>query len=540
MKTSLIIAYHNEGMAFIQECVQSIKNTVKDLEHEIIIVDDCSDVPCEPISGTKLLRNPQNIGIGRTFDRGVEETNGENIILLACDIRFKDNNWAERLVNRITENPKSFICTKCVNYVDHDKWGTGASLYLRHDANVDPKRDKDFRDILNTSWLSIQGNTVAEIPCLLGAIYGVSREWYRYTEGWRGFRKWGTLEAYISLKSWLFGGKCLVDTSIDTYHIYKERHPHGTSVSDVISNKIKISRILRLTGFEEYLPDTEFINRAKAICDNDREQIEEMRRAYVPKIVFTIYEYAEKFGLKLPDNKESSKITPSYIKKECDAIYSKEESSYTKPYEKKIVINREAFFKTWNIDMRIEEESNTLSEEYNSIYANPKYHYQKHYTSSPYLNVWNKVASYINNEEKVIDVGCGPGQFMELLKDRGVKSYLGYDFSRTALEIARSKNLSPDYKVEYLDLYKMKPLPEADVYTLIEVLEHIKPDREVIDLIPGGKIIITVPNYLGGSHVRKFDTEEAVLERYIDLLKIKEITTINYGTGKIFVLFGIK
>lgn len=496
MKTSLIIAYHNEGMAFIHECVQSIKNTIKDLEHEIIIVDDCSDVPCEPISGTRLLRNPKNIGIGRTFDRGVEETNGENIILLACDIRFKDNNWAERLVNRITENPKSFICTKCVNYVDHDKWGTGASLYLRHDANVDPKRDKDFRDILNTSWLSIQGNTVAEIPCLLGAIYGVSREWYKYTEGWRGFRRWGTLEAYISLKSWLFGGKCLVDTSIDTYHIYKERHPHGTSVSDVISNKIKISRILRLPGFEEYLPDTEFINRAKAICDNDREQIEEMRRAYVPKIVFTIYEYAEKFGLKLPDNKESSKITPSYIKKECDAIYSKAESSYTKPYEK-----------------------------------------------SAYIHIWNNIVKHLDTSWAVCDIGCGVGQFMSLLRDAGVTEYTGIDISGVAINKAREKISAsmPGFKVIEGNVFDMD-IPKADLYVMTEILEHIHNDIALIEKLPkGANLVLTVPDFLGGSHVRKFENIGEVISRYTGVVEPKYTFTDEYIKDyRIFTLIGIK
>ena len=66
------------------------------------------------------------------------------------------------------------------------------------------------------------------------------REWYKYTGRIEDSEDGGALEAYISLKSWaIWEANVSVDTSIDTYHIYKERHPHGTSVSDVISNKIK-------------------------------------------------------------------------------------------------------------------------------------------------------------------------------------------------------------------------------------------------------------------------------------------------------------
>jgi len=506
MELSIIIPYHNEGEEFISSTLFSIKETIDIDCYEIIVVDDGSKKPLslknKSLQDVKIFRHTENKGVGSAFDTGVEKSTSENIFLMGSDIRFLKNQWASKMLTEIKHNPKSFICTSCIN-INKDNMDiksrksvgmcNGATILMFHDKQTNPTVSETFRGIIEAKWLPFLKDRdvpAMEIPCILGAAYGVSKSWYKYVDGWAGHKLWGTLEPYISLKSWFFGGNCLCAPRIETAHIFKQYGTHETPQDIVMYNKMLVSMLL----FEDYDRLIKFLGN-NTILERTRKMIE-----------------ADK-----------------------DKILAKKEE-----YKKKIVINREAFFKTWNIDMRIEEESNTLSEEYNSIYANPKYHYQKHYTSSPYLNVWNKVASYINNEEKVIDVGCGPGQFMELLKDRGVKSYLGYDFSRTALEIARSKNLSPDYKVEYLDLYKMKPLPEADVYTLIEVLEHIKPDREVIDLIPGGKIIITVPNYLGGSHVRKFDTEEAVLERYIDLLKIKEITTINYGTGKIFVLFGIK
>lgn len=280
--TSIIVTYHNEGEAFLRDCLTSLTDTLH-CDCEIIVVDDCSDVPVR--AGVKVLRNSVNIGVGRSFDRGVREASGDDIILMADDIRFEDNGWAERLAEDIRRNPQSIICTKCINYDNHASYGTGASLYLRHDRQSDPSRPPGFRDILNTKWLVSQSAGIIEVPCVLGAIYGIRKEWYNYIDGWHGFRKWGCLEPYISLKSWLMGGNCLCDCSVKTYHIFKQKHPHGTSVSTVQSNKIRIARMLSIDGVEEFLPVCELTEKAKRICDEDASDILGKKKEYAAKII---------------------------------------------------------------------------------------------------------------------------------------------------------------------------------------------------------------------------------------------------------------
>lgn len=182
---------------------------------------------------------------------------------------------------------------------------------------------------------------------------------------------------------------------------------------------------------------------------------------------------------------------------------------------------------------------NPLSYEYNSIYSKDG-HYRKHYSMSPYLKVWNKVATYIGTSDTVLDLGCGTGQLMDLLLDKGIKKYIGYDFSLIAWELANGLIRNRNAEVAWVDLYKVSELPIVDVYVAVEVMEHLKDDLAVLKLVPSGKrLIVTVPNYLGGSHIRKFDNEEEVLNRYGNLLKDIEITTLSHGSGKIFVLTGI-
>ena len=182
-----------------------------------------------------------------------------------------------------------------------------------------------------------------------------------------------------------------------------------------------------------------------------------------------------------------------------------------------------------------------MSKEYDDIYDR-KESYKCHYSKSPYYKIWMKVAEYIKDTDTVVDIGCGTGQMMELLQEKGINKYIGYDFSQSGINLAKQKIKDPSkFSVYWQDLYELNSFPDADDYITIEVLEHLVEDIKVLNLIPKDKkVIITVPNYLGGSHVRKFDTEEDVKNRYAQVINCEEITTMNYGNGLIFVMMGKK
>lgn len=183
---------------------------------------------------------------------------------------------------------------------------------------------------------------------------------------------------------------------------------------------------------------------------------------------------------------------------------------------------------------------NKFSDTYDWTY-NRKEHYKGHYTKSPYYTIWKKVAEYISVDDTVVDIGCGTGQLMELLLDRGIGKYYGYDFSPVAINLARSRIKGRDAVIYLSDLYELKKFEDANVYVSVEVMEHLKDDIQVLSLIDSGKrIVITVPNYLGGSHVRKFESEQEVINRYEDIIIPTDSFTIKYGSGLIFVLSGVR
>ena len=96
----------------------------------------------------------------------------------------------------------------------------------------------------------------------------------------------------------------------------------------------------------------------------------------------------------------------------------------------------------------------------------------------------------------VLDVGCGSGTLLGLLKQRGFRVN-GLDFSAEAAAIAKAEN-GVDVAVGSLEEAHF-PAESFDVVTLFHVMEHVTAPRQVLAevsrvLKPNGVAILQVPN----------------------------------------------
>lgn len=97
---------------------------------------------------------------------------------------------------------------------------------------------------------------------------------------------------------------------------------------------------------------------------------------------------------------------------------------------------------------------------------------------------------------KLIDVGCGIGYFLEEAKKRGWEVY-GTEFTDEAMEICSKKGIYMNKGVLNPKDYNSQ---EFDVITSFEVIEHINNPREELQnfykiLRKGGMVYCTTPNF---------------------------------------------
>lgn len=100
--------------------------------------------------------------------------------------------------------------------------------------------------------------------------------------------------------------------------------------------------------------------------------------------------------------------------------------------------------------------------------------------------------------ESVIEIGCGPGVFLEKAQ-RTAKQVVGIEYNQRALSIAKDKGLTV-YGADDADLARMKG--QFDFAFSFHVLEHVSDPvafvQEMLSWVkPGGRIGISVPNMDG-------------------------------------------
>ena len=139
-------------------------------------------------------------------------------------------------------------------------------------------------------------------------------------------------------------------------------------------------------------------------------------------------------------------------------------------------------------------------------------------------------------------MGCGPGQFAELLRYQGITRYVGFDYSHAAIAIARKRLPEVDFRVDDARISKLYSSVPHDIVICTEVLEHIEEDLQVLSAFrPGVRVIATVPSYDSHSHVRFFKNTDEVLTRYRASFERVEVHAFELDTkSRFYLLDGLR
>jgi cyclopropane fatty-acyl-phospholipid synthase-like methyltransferase len=113
---------------------------------------------------------------------------------------------------------------------------------------------------------------------------------------------------------------------------------------------------------------------------------------------------------------------------------------------------------------------------------------------------FNFIKKKIKIKDKHLDIGCGSGTFISLLKNR---FSVGLDISKKQIDFAKKKYGKNNRKFY---CYKKKIILKKNFFdsiSIIELIEHLT-NKQINDLLnqsfnvlkKGGKVYITTPNYL--------------------------------------------
>lgn len=340
MSISVCIPAHNEG-DLLKSVLSNLITTAGTEDFEIIIFNDGSkDSSCrfQPIKIDTQFRNlritnsPIQYGVGYAIDRAVEQASGDIVVIMGADV-MTDFGWMQSITEAVALNVGDIGCAACVGIspdnMDMHREGRkiryGADMLVQMDFNDLPKGTQEnlkahkrysYTDLFRAKWRwGKDSDEPYEIPCLLGAFYFCKKEFYQKIHGfdteahkrYQGHMLYGHLEPYLSLKTWLYGGKCMMFPNIETAHCFgrvdKRHRNRAMKPSYSVWNALWIAYTMCDAELRDYLIDwldSELaLNRAKTYVRHNMESLLKIRERNEREFTKDVTWYIERFNIDL-------------------------------------------------------------------------------------------------------------------------------------------------------------------------------------------------------------------------------------------------
>ena len=319
---SIVMPFRNEGSE-PGMTVKSILETCASPDVEILAINDCSDKDPEfPYCShpqVRYIQNKERLGVTVCRDFGVDAAKSDNVLIIDGHMRFRKDNWLEKGIAAIQDDPESIFFTRSVDIgsgnfdlgqavlpFDHGlPCYTGCSLKLFLTPRDNPLRPAGYRNIIESKWIEERAGKIYPVPCMMGSNYFFKKKWYQKLHGFRGLKTWGNSEPFLSLKSWIAGGQVKIITDIEIGHLYRNQNPNAIPHWHIIYNKAVTAKILFTPEFaEELLQFMEGIpgmDKVRELLKINAEEIEAERRYFMKMAKMSPIECFKKLGIDYTD-----------------------------------------------------------------------------------------------------------------------------------------------------------------------------------------------------------------------------------------------
>lgn len=258
---SIIICYYNEAPSVLIRSVNSILDrTPSHLIHEIILVDDSSDLDngmekklqeyaAENWSQdiVRMLRTSHNEGLIRAKIFGANHATGSVLIFLDSHIEANEQ-WIEPLLDRIKSDPHNVVCpiidiidAETMKYIKSPICNGGMTWSLIFKWEYpSPSYFEDVRNFVRP----------LKSPTMAGGLFAIDRNYFNYLGQYdEGMDVWGAENVEISMRIWMCGGQLEIIPCSRVGHIFRKRRPYGFGVDSLGHNAARAANI----WLDEYL-----------------------------------------------------------------------------------------------------------------------------------------------------------------------------------------------------------------------------------------------------------------------------------------------
>ncbi len=286
---TVVIPFLNEGNE-VEITIREIKRTAGDAV-DIVLVNDASDDGFDYKSvaeryGTLYVEHSDRLGSGPAKQAGINACQTPYFLVIDGHMRFYHDDWWLKIVSAIKEDPRAIYCCRCKSWSFDKKAETGCEPpYAAYFKALEPKE----RAVVNVAWVTynIYSDTnLVDVPCVLGACYAATKEYWNYLRGFEGLRLYGCEEAYISLKAWMEGGRCRLLTDVVIGHLFRNKFPYVMDSLEIFYNKMFIAEtvlpeVLRRKVIRA-MKGINYINyvRAAEMMKERQEEVENLRGYY--------------------------------------------------------------------------------------------------------------------------------------------------------------------------------------------------------------------------------------------------------------------
>lgn len=244
-----IITFKNEG-GEVYKTLKSLENKAK-APYALIVINDNSDDGYEydylqNEFKCVYIKHKETIGPAMSRQEGISLCETKYFLILDAHMRVETDGWDLTIKENIENEPNGLyccitdklICESNLEIINTESSGYGVSLNL---------------GTLEYKWLN--SNSLGDsslIPCIMGASYCGTKSYWNKIHGLSGLKSYGFEEQFLSIKTYLEGGRCHVIKTVRFAHKFRtsKNVPFKASSALFVYNKLLIIELLYPHGLK--------------------------------------------------------------------------------------------------------------------------------------------------------------------------------------------------------------------------------------------------------------------------------------------------